>query len=64
MFFPRQNKILETTEKHLEKYFKIIKLRKNSANPNMKKWNQPSTGDVWTVNTKIFNFFLNKLQND
>lgn len=51
-------------EEHLEKYFKIVKLRKYSSDPNMRKGNQPSTGDVWSVDLEMFNFFLKRLQNN
>jgi len=49
-------------EEYLDSYFKIIKLRKYSSDPNMRKSNKPSTGDIWTVDKNIFDFFVERRQ--
>ena len=52
-------------EKYLQLYFNIIKLRKYSSFQNdPKKYNagQPTTGDTWTVNKDIFDFFIKRRQ--
>lgn len=49
-------------EEHLEKYFHIIKLRKYTEDKTKYNSGQPTTGDTWTVNKDIFDFFIHRRQ--